>query len=80
MCLVDTLEGRHGLALSLIEGRVDDAAVAEVDLAVRLLLPCEGVLHPVLVVTLGVILTGVGTAGFLAVGGSNGGLGAIYNG
>ena len=38
------------------------------------LLPCEGVLHPVLVVTVGEVLAGVSTTGLLSVGGSLGGL------
>ena len=51
--LVDTLEGRNGLALVLVEGGVDDAAVGELDVrGFRVLLEGEGVLHPVLVVTL----------------------------
>lgn len=54
-----------------------NGAVAKLDLTVRLLLPGEGVLHPVLVVTVGVVLTGVGTTGLLTVGGGNGGLGTI---
>lgn len=73
--LVYTLEGRHGLALGLVEGGGNNVAVAEVDLAVGLLLEGEGVLHPGLVVTFGVVLTGVGATGFLAVGGGLGGLG-----
>lgn len=38
------------------------------------LLPCEGVLHPVLVVTVGEVLAGVSTTRLLSVGGSLGGL------
>lgn len=76
MHLVDTLEGRHALALVLVEGPVLDSTVAKVDLTVRLLLPGESVLHPVLVITLGVVLTSVGTAGLLAVGGGDSGLSA----
>lgn len=38
------------------------------------LLPCQGVLHPVLVVTVGEVLAGVSTTGLLSVGGSLGGL------
>src|SRR4051812_4810393 len=64
--LVRPLERRDGLALVLVERGADDGAVAEVDLAVRLLLPGEGVLHPVLVVAVGVILAGVGATGLLA--------------
>jgi hypothetical protein len=57
--LVHTLERRDGLALVLVERVADDAAVAEVDGALRLLLETESVLHPVLVVALGVIFAGV---------------------
>ncbi len=52
--LVDTLEGRDGLALVLVEGGVNDATVLDVDVWLgRVGLPCEGVLHPLLVITLG---------------------------
>jgi hypothetical protein len=74
MYLVDTLEGRHALALVLVEGLVLDTAVAQVDLTVRLLLPGESVLHPVLIITLGVVLTGVSTTRLLAVGRGDSGL------
>ena len=75
--LVDTLEGWHRLALLLIQGVVLDGTVAQVDLAVGLLLPRESVLHPVLVITVGVVLTGVSTTRLLTVSGGNSGLGAI---
>lgn len=41
------------------------------------LLPGEGVLHPVLVVTVGVVLAGVGATRLLAVGGGGGGLDTV---
>jgi hypothetical protein len=44
---------------------------------VGLLLEAESVLHPGLVVSLGVVLTSVGATGLLAGGGSGGGLGTI---
>jgi hypothetical protein len=75
--LVDTLERRNGLALVLIQGLGLNGTVTEVDLAVSLLLPGEGVLHPVLVVTVGEVLTGVSTTRLLTVGGSQGGLGTV---
>ena len=37
----------------------------------RALLEGEGVLHPILIISLGVIFARVGTARFLSVGGSN---------
>lgn len=52
-CLVDTLERRNGLALVLVERRVNDTT--ELDLYVRcrrLALPRESVLHPFLIITL----------------------------
>lgn len=74
--LIHTLEWWYGLALGLVEGVGDDGAVAELDLAVGLLLEGQGVLHPVVVVTVGVVLTGVSSTGLLAVGSRNGSLGA----
>ena len=51
--LVDSLEGRNGLALVLIESGVNDAAVLEVDVGrIRIMLERKGVLHPFLVITL----------------------------
>lgn len=73
-CLILSGEGRDGLALSLVKGGAGNLAVAELDLAVGVLLPCQGVLHPVLVVTVGVVLTGVSTTRLLSVGGGLGGL------
>lgn len=75
--LVGTLERRHSLALVLIQGVGLDGTVAKLDLTVGLLLPGESVLHPVLIVTVGVVLTGVGTTGLLAVGSGSSGLGTI---
>ena len=76
-CLVYTLEGRHGLAFVLVECGANDLTVGEVNLAVRLLLEAESVLHPVLVITVGEVLTSVCTTGLLAVGGRDGGLGTV---
>lgn len=73
--LVHTLEWRNSLALGLVKCVADDLAVGQIDLAVRLLLERQGVLHPVDVVTVGVVFTGVGTTRLLAVGGRGGGLG-----
>ena len=58
--LVDTLEGRNGLALGLVEGGTDDVTILDVDFWLRWVgLPGECVLHPVRIVTLRVILSGV---------------------
>lgn len=43
----------------------------------RLLLPAERVFHPVLVVTVGVVLAGVGTTRLLPVGSGSGSLGTV---
>lgn len=75
--LVDTLHWRHGLALVLIEGGTNDAAVREVNLAVGLLLPAKRVLHPVLIVTVREVFPGVSATRFLAVRGGGGGLGTV---
>jgi len=59
MHLVDTLEGRDGLALVLVEGSIDDAAVLELDVGrLGVVLERESVLHPVLVITLDRIVLG----------------------
>jgi hypothetical protein len=73
--LVRTLERRYRLALGRVQGAVLHASVVQVDLAVRILLPCEGVLHPVVVITLREVLASVRAARLLAVSGRNGGLG-----
>jgi hypothetical protein len=75
--LVYTLERWHRLALLLIQGLVLNGTVGQVNLAVGVLLVSKSVLHPVLVVTVGVIFTGMGTARFLAVSSGVRGLGAI---
>lgn len=51
--LVNTLEWRYRLALVLVEGVSDDSTVLDVDLwRVDIVLPGEGVLHPLIIVTL----------------------------
>lgn len=77
--LVHTLEWGHSLALVLVQSVANNATETEFDLAVGLLLERQSVFHPVLVVTLRVVLTGVSTAGFLAVGSRVGSLGAGNN-
>ncbi|KAI6755199.1 hypothetical protein HG531_004305 [Fusarium graminearum] len=67
----------HGLALGLVQGGADDLSVGQIDLAVRLLLERECVLHPVLVISVGEILAGVSTTRLLSVGGRLGGLDTI---
>ena len=65
--LVCSLEWWNSLALILVQGRANNGSVSEIDFAVRRLLPCESVLHPFIIQTIGVILAGVCTARFLAV-------------
>lgn len=74
--LVGTLERRDGLALVLVQRRANDTPVAELNLTLGLLLEGQGVLHPVLVVSVGEVLAGVGTTRLLTVGSGNGRLGA----
>lgn len=51
--LVDTLEGRNSLALSLVQSVSNDVTVTELDVgAVRIVLEGQSVLHPVVVITL----------------------------
>lgn len=51
--LVYSLERRDGLALIHVEGRIDDAAVLDVNFRrIGVVQPSESVLHPVLVITL----------------------------
>lgn len=64
--LVDTLEGRDSLALILIQRVADYSSVGEVHLAMWLLLERQAVLHPVLVVSVGEVFSGVSTSGFLS--------------
>ena len=59
--LVDALEWRDWLALFVIEGRVNDVAVCEINLAVGLLLERERVLHPAIIVSLREILASMST-------------------
>lgn len=72
--LIRSLEWWYSLALGLIKGVGYNRSVTNVNLCMRLLLPCECVLHPVLVITVGEVLACVGTTGLLAVCGGLGGL------
>ena len=76
--LVGSLEWRHGLALVLVQGRADHAPVAEVDAAVGLLLERQGVLHPVLIIPVGEVFSGMSTTRLLPVGCRDGSLSAEY--
>jgi hypothetical protein len=62
MFLVCTLEWRYSLALVLIQCSTDDLPVAQIHLAVGLLLPRQSVLHPLLVIAVRVVLAGVCTS------------------
>ena len=64
--LVHTLERRDGLALILIQCMSNDRSVCQVDLSVWLLLECQTVLHPVFVVSVWEIFSGMGTTRFLS--------------
>lgn len=74
--LVNTLERWYGLALVLVQSSARNSAVGQLGLALRLLLEGQGVLHPVLVVSLGVVLAGVCATRFLSGGGGLGSLNA----
>ena len=65
--LVCTLEGWYSLAFVLVESVACDRTVSEFDFAVRLLLPGQGVLHPVHVVPVGVIFASMSTTGLFTV-------------
>jgi hypothetical protein len=75
--LIRSLERWDSLALVFVERMARHSAVANFDLSVRLLLPGKGVLHPLLVITFGVVLAGVCTTGFLAICGRFRGLNTI---
>ena len=55
----------------------DDTAVGQIHVAMGLLLETQSVLHPVDIVTVGVVLAGVSTTRLLPVGGGGSGLGAV---
>ena len=60
--LICSLEGWHRLALRLIQRVHRYCPVSQFNLLMRLLLPCERVLHPFLVVAVWEILTGMRAA------------------
>jgi hypothetical protein len=64
--LVHPLERRHSLTLILIECVSYDGSIRPVDLAVRLLLEGERMLHPLLIVTIREILACVCTTRLLS--------------
>lgn len=64
--LVNTLERRNSLTLILIKSVANNSSVRQVGLSMWLLLECQAVLHPLLVVSVWVVLTGVGATRFLA--------------
>jgi len=62
LALVCTLERRYALALIFIQCMHRHSPIANIDLAMRHLLPSQGVLHPVIVIAVGVVFTGVRAA------------------
>jgi hypothetical protein len=74
--LVDTSKWWDGLALVLVQGSVSDLAVGKLDLTGLLVLPRESVLHPVNIITVLEVLTGMSTSRFLTSGSSINGLGS----
>ncbi len=69
-----SLERRNSLAFVLVQCRPDDLPVAQFDLTMGFLLERKGVLHPFLVISIGVIFTSMSTTGFLSVGSRHGSL------
>jgi len=68
---VDTLERRYRFAFVLIEGLVDNTAIFETDIGiVGVSLVGKCVLHPILVVALGIIFASMRTTRLLASGSS----------
>lgn len=65
--LVCALERWNSLALLLVERVHLHGAVADVDIALRLLLPRKSVLHPFFIVSVGVVFASVCATRFLAV-------------
>lgn len=72
--LILPLERGHRLALRLIERSTRDMSIPDLDILMRLPLPRERVLHPLLVVTIREVLASVGATRFFAVGGRLSGL------
>ncbi len=72
--LVSPLERSHGLALGFVKRGSNHSSVGEIRLPMRLLLVGQSVLHPVLVIPLGKVLSRVCTARLLPIDCSFGGL------
>lgn len=53
LCLIRPLEWWDSLALCLVQCVHHHTPVANVDLSVWLLLPCQGMFHPILIVSFG---------------------------
>lgn len=75
---IDSLEGRDSGELLLVERLADDLSIADVHLAiVDIGDRRQGVLHPLLVVSLGEVVAGVGSSGLLPIFGGHDGLGCL---
>ncbi len=72
--LVSPLKRQHRFTFILIQRRCHHTAIAQVHLAMRLLLEGQSMFHPFVVISLGEVFSGMGAAGFLAIGGCYGGL------
>lgn len=75
------LEWRNRLALGLVQSRANNLSVAKLDIRLaNVSLEGKSVLHPRVIVTLWVVLTGVGASGLLSGSGGNNGLnGVLHN-
>lgn len=74
--LVYSLERWDGRTFLLIQSVAYNSSVGDIDLAMSFLLEGQGMLHPVLVISVGVVFSGVGTTGLLSCGSSSSSLGS----
>ena len=78
--LVSSRKRWHSFALGLVQRRIDDITVSQINRTLRSLLEGQGMLHPFLIVALWVVFAGVCSAGLFAIGRGNGGLIAVVIG
>lgn len=66
ICSVDSLERRNGLDL-VVKSLMNDITISNFSVLISSLLECERMLHPVDIISLRVVISGMSTARFLSV-------------
>ena len=64
---ISSLKRRYSLTLGFVQGMTNHGSIAQIHLTMWALLECQRMFHPMLIVSLGIIFTSVGSSGFFTI-------------